>query len=141
MQNSARNQFPGRVAAVFKGAVNAEVRLVLDAGGEIVSTITNGSVDRLQLTVGDAVTALVKVSAITLQVGGEAATSARNRLCGEITAAREGAVNGEVAIALPGGDEVVAIVTNESIRNLGLAPGVRVCALVKASSVILAVSG
>jgi molybdate transport system regulatory protein len=51
----------------------------------------------------------------------------------------EGAVNGEVGVELAGGQCLTAIVTNESIRNMGLKEGVSVCALVKASSVILAV--
>jgi molybdate transport system regulatory protein len=51
----------------------------------------------------------------------------------------EGAVNGEVVIDLPGGKSVAAIVTNESIQSLGLKVGVRACALIKASHIILAV--
>jgi len=141
MKTSARNQFHGRVAQVTKGAVNAEVRVALTAGDEIVAIITNASVDHLGLVPGKEVVALVKSSSIILQVGGDAGrTSARNRLCGQVSACREGAVNGEVVLGLPGGAEVVAIVTNESIRGLGLAPGVTACALIKASSVILAVN-
>ena len=51
-----------------------------------------------------------------------------------------GAVNGEVIIELPGGKSVAAIVTNESIRNLGIQVGVRACALIKASHIILAIN-
>ena len=66
-------------------------------------------------------------------------TSARNRLCGKVSRCVEGAVNSEVVLELPGGKTVTAIVTNESVRELGLAVGVSACALVKASHVILAV--
>jgi molybdate transport system regulatory protein len=55
-------------------------------------------------------------------------------------ALREGAVNGEVIIDLPGGKSVAAIVINESIHSLGLAVDVRPCALIKASHIILAVN-
>ena len=50
-----------------------------------------------------------------------------------------GAVNGEVLLDVEGCGRVAAIVTNESVAAMGLAPGVRVTAVFKASSVILAV--
>jgi molybdate transport system regulatory protein len=67
-------------------------------------------------------------------------TSARNQFLGQVTTVTRGAVNGEVVIDLPGGKSVAAIVTNESIRNLDLKIGMRACALIKASHIILAVS-
>jgi molybdate transport system regulatory protein len=67
-------------------------------------------------------------------------TSARNRLCGTVVRCQEGAVNGEVILELAGGKTVAAIVTNDSIDALGLKVGVRACALIKASHIILAVS-
>lgn len=45
------------------------------------------------------------------------------------------------ALGLEGGASVVAIVTNESARNLALAEGVPAAALFKASSVIVGVAG
>ena len=50
-----------------------------------------------------------------------------------------GAVNTEVMVALPGGSVVTAVVTKESAKRISLAKGEHVCALVKASSVILGV--
>jgi len=52
----------------------------------------------------------------------------------------EGAVNGEVSLQMAGGKRLTAIITNESIRTLGLKEGVRACALIKASSIILALN-
>jgi molybdate transport system regulatory protein len=52
---------------------------------------------------------------------------------------RVAGVNAEVVVELSGGKTVTAIVTNESVRGLGLAAGVFACALIKASHVILAV--
>ena len=66
-------------------------------------------------------------------------TSARNELRGTVVRCQEGAVNGEVIIELAGGKSVAAIVTNDSIKSLGLAVGVKATALIKASHVILAV--
>ncbi|MGO4327417.1 TOBE domain-containing protein [Cupriavidus sp. 2TAF22] len=64
-------------------------------------------------------------------------TSARNKLFGTVAAIRAGAVNDEVALALAGGQQVIATITHESVQTLGLAPGVEAFALVKASSVLL----
>ncbi len=66
-------------------------------------------------------------------------TSARNRLTGTVVRCQEGAVNTEIVIELAGGKTVVAIITNESVRELGLKEGVRATALIKASHIILAV--
>jgi molybdopterin-binding protein len=66
--------------------------------------------------------------------------SARNQLQGTVTQISKGAVNSEVAIALPGGTALVAIITNESVSNLGLKEGVRATAIIKASDVMLGAS-
>lgn len=64
-------------------------------------------------------------------------TSARNQLYGKVVAVTPGAVNDEVALELPGGQRIVATVTRESTRLLGLALGRAAFALVKASWVML----
>ncbi|MDE2149846.1 MAG: TOBE domain-containing protein [Gammaproteobacteria bacterium] len=64
-------------------------------------------------------------------------TSARNQFGGRIKSIRKGAVNSEVVLDI-GGDEVVAVITNASVRSLGLKRGTPAYALIKASWVILA---
>ena len=66
-------------------------------------------------------------------------TSARNQFAGKVTKITTGAVNDEVQIELTGGDHLVSIVTHESVENLRLKKGAAVVALVKASSVIVAI--
>ncbi|ODU50671.1 MAG: transporter [Thiobacillus sp. SCN 63-374] len=139
MHTSARNQFSGTVKTVQKGAVNAEVILDLGGGVELAAIITNASVDHLALASGSSAIALIKAPWVILTTDEKLKTSARNHLCGTISACREGAVNGEVVLDLAGGRQLVAIVTNDSIQNLGLKAGVRACALIKASHIILAV--
>ena len=66
--------------------------------------------------------------------------SARGTCCAaRRTGSRTGPVNAEVTVVLPGGSVLTAIVTEESAKHLLLAKGDHVCALVKASSVILGV--
>jgi molybdate transport system regulatory protein len=63
--------------------------------------------------------------------------SARNQFRGTVVSVTEGAVNAEVTVALPGGQEIVAVVTKESVKSLNLRPGAEAVALFKASSVLV----
>lgn len=64
--------------------------------------------------------------------------SARNTLRGVVKAVEHGAVNSEVTIELPGGIEVVSIITKDSAESLDLSPGKEVYAVIKASDVMVA---
>ena len=65
--------------------------------------------------------------------------SARNLFKGKVVKVVRGAVNAEVTLELPGGLQVVAIITNASVDNLGLVEGKQAYAVIKASSVMVAV--
>jgi len=65
--------------------------------------------------------------------------SARNLLKGKVSRIIHGAVNTEVTIALPGGAEIVSIITKTSAKKLGLKKGKNVYAVIKASNVMIAV--
>jgi molybdopterin-binding protein len=61
MKISGRNKLQATIKEIVKGGVMAKV--VMDyKGDELVSVITNDSVDDLELKVGDKVTALVKAT-------------------------------------------------------------------------------
>lgn len=64
--------------------------------------------------------------------------SARNMLKGRVKSVEQGAVNSEVVIELPGGSEVVSIITKDSAEALALAAGKEVYAVIKASDVMIA---
>ena len=64
--------------------------------------------------------------------------SARNNLKGKVKSVKPGTVNSEVTIELPGGTEIVSIITKSSAEHLGLVPGKEVYAIIKASSVMIA---
>ena len=65
--------------------------------------------------------------------------SARNVLKGTVKQVTPGAVNSEVIIELPGGIEIVSIITKASAEALGLAPGKEAYAIIKASNVMVGV--
>jgi molybdopterin-binding protein len=65
--------------------------------------------------------------------------SARNVLKGKIKKVATGAVNSEIVVELPGGGEIVSIITKASADNLGLAAGKEVYAVIKASNVMIAI--
>lgn len=63
--------------------------------------------------------------------------SARNILKGKVKNVTPGMVNVEVTVELPGGSEIVSVITKTSAENLKLTKGKDVYAIVKASNVIL----
>jgi molybdate transport system regulatory protein len=65
--------------------------------------------------------------------------SARNQLAGEVKKITVGAVNAEVVIRLPGGGEIVSVITDASAKALRLKAGSPVIAVIKASDILLAV--
>jgi molybdopterin-binding protein len=65
--------------------------------------------------------------------------SARNILKGKVVKIIHGAVNSEVTIELPGGSQLVSIITNSSVENLGLTEGKEAYAIIKASNVMVGV--
>lgn len=142
MQVSARNAFAGTLSAVVCGAVNAEVELTTDGGDVLVAVVTTSSVQALGLAIGVHAVAYVKAPLVMLLTGGEGVRfSARNQLSGVVSALTRGAVNSEVALTLPGGTVVYAVVTNDAIKELDLHEGTPATALIKASHVVLGVPG
>ena len=65
--------------------------------------------------------------------------SARNLLKGKVKNIHLGEVNAEVTIELPGGAEIVSVITKASVSSLGLALGGTAFAIIKASNVLIAV--
>jgi len=65
--------------------------------------------------------------------------SARNVLKGKVVKLIKGAVNSEVTLELPGGIQIVSVITNQSVKNLGLKNNMEAYAVVKASNVMIAV--
>ena len=65
MEISARNQLRGTVTKVTLGTVMAEVHLQVGPN-EIVSAITRGSAESLNIKVGDELVAIIKATEVIL---------------------------------------------------------------------------
>lgn len=65
--------------------------------------------------------------------------SARNVLKGKVAKVTHGAVNSEVVVRLPGGVDIVSIITKSSAKGLTLSKGKEVYAVIKASNVMIAI--
>ena len=139
MKVSARNQLHGTVTKLIKGMVNTEVDLTLDGGDTVAAVVTNKGAENLGLEAGSKAYAIIKATCVILSKGSASDISARNNLCGTVKTMIEGQVNTEVDIELPGGTVITAILTNEGAKKMQLAEGGNVCAIFKASNVILGV--
>lgn len=60
MQLSARNQLEGKITNVELGAVMANIKIEISEPNTITAVITKESAERLGLTEGDDVTAIIK---------------------------------------------------------------------------------
>jgi molybdate transport system regulatory protein len=140
MKTSARNQLTGVIEKVVHGPVSAEVVLRISKENTVTGVITNESAQDLGLQKGDTATALIKASSVILMDADEhVRTSAKNRFCGKVDGIVEGMVTDEVTIDLEDGNSIVATITKKSFDDMKLKNGETICALVKASHVILAI--
>lgn len=140
MRTSARNALPGIVKAINQGPIAAEVDLEIAPGMTICAIVTKRSVAALDLKPGRKATALIKSNFVLLARDVDAGkVSARNCLAGVVTNVMDGPINSELTLDLGGGLELTAVITGGSVRALGLKPGERASALIKASHIILAV--
>jgi molybdate transport system regulatory protein len=137
MSLSIRNQFHGTVTAVTPGEAMAAVKVRLDGGQDLTAAITVDAVDDLGLTVGRAVTALVKATEVALATAPVAGLSIRNQFPGTVAGVASGAAMSAVKVNVAGG-EITAAITKDSAAELGLAAGSPVTALIKSTDVALA---
>jgi len=65
--------------------------------------------------------------------------SARNMLKSKVISVNHGAVNSEIVMELPCGQQIVSVITKSSAEDLGLEPGKEVYAVIKATNVMVGV--
>lgn len=139
MTISARNQLNATVKSIKTGLTNDVIELALAGGESLVATITSESTKNLGLKKGSAVVAIFKAPSVVISTDNGLVLSSRNQFKAVVTRITDGAVNAEVLMKTQGGIELVAIITETSVKNLNLKAGDEVTALIKASHVILGV--
>ncbi|MDR3640964.1 MAG: TOBE domain-containing protein [Humidesulfovibrio sp.] len=142
-KSSARNRFFGAVSAVIEGPVVASVEITSLGGFKVVSVVTRESVARLGIKPGVLATADIKAPWVQLTAGdAEPASSSANRYPAVVRRILTGEAQGdhvaaEILAELSDGTMLAAVITEESVRRLGLAVGSPVWASFGAFSVIL----
>lgn len=139
MAISARNTLNAIVKSIKKGMTNDVIELCLESGESLVSVITTESTEKLGLNIGSSAVAIFKAPSVILSTDNDLILSSRNQFSCEVISIKNGVVNAEVTVKTQGGIELVAVITEASLVNLGLNLGTKVTALIKSSSVILGV--
>jgi len=137
MQISARNKIQGVVESIEKDTVNSSVYIKLKSGLTLVSVITNGAIDNLELDIGDDVVAIIKSSSVLVSTDINLSISARNKFQGVITDIILGDINSEILIDIGNGDKIATVITKNSTENLDLKVGDSVLAIIKSSDVMI----
>ncbi|MBM4288223.1 MAG: transporter [Deltaproteobacteria bacterium] len=137
-KTSARNTFFGKISAIKKGDIQAQVELVTLAGDRLVTVITNDSLLRLGLKTGMLISAEVKAPWVVLQKGEEEpAGSAENRFRGTVERILKGRVTTEYRVRIADGTELCAVVSQAGSRGLELRPNDTVWAVFNCFAVVL----
>jgi molybdate transport system regulatory protein len=140
MKTSARNQYAGTIQDIESGPVTTEVSLEIAGGHVLAATLTTASAKRMKLQKGQQALALIKASSVVLVTDTDGyLLSARNQLAGTVSRVERGAVSTVVGLALAGGVEVTATVTNDAVDDLKLQCGQKATAIFKAYQVFVAV--
>ncbi|WP_319568797.1 TOBE domain-containing protein [Cohaesibacter marisflavi] len=140
MRTSARNVFHGIVEDVITGAVNSEISLRVSEQTVLTTVITNKSAETLDLRVGSEAFALIKASTPVLMADNDGARlSARNQIRGTVSSVEPGAVNSEIQLDIGNSKTLTVVITRQSTESLDIKPGDKMCAIIKASQIILGV--
>jgi len=140
VRTSTRNQLFGRVILIERREEGAQVTVRTKGGEEVVATVNLASLEELGISVGDDAVLMINSADILLLTNSALERiSARNRLLGKVMRIQHDIVDSEVIVLLPSGEILAAMVTKQSLQNLGLAPGTPICAAFKAYAPILGV--
>ncbi|MDP9898142.1 TOBE domain-containing protein [Variovorax ginsengisoli] len=137
VRTSMRNQLPAVVASIATMGRIAHVVMHLGESGQVAARITQESAELLGLAVDMPVLALCKATAVRVMRAGDAASIEGNRLAGTAASVEPGEGGDEIAVALPGGMQLVGFAPSGS----ALRKRQRVSAEVDASAVVVALPG
>lgn len=138
VKSSAINQLFGQIFEIKTGAIHREIDVKLKGGEHIVASMTNDEFDSLGLKDGDDVLLLIGMSEINIVTDENPyRLSARNSLKGTVIRIQQDGIDAEVFMRLPGGDSIVAMITQGSAESLDLKVGDSVIAVFKSNAVLL----
>lgn len=136
LQTSARNQLFGTVVQRDAQSVQQHVDVLLADGTTLINVaLTEQSANRLELTAGKEVLALIKAPWIDVTLS---ASEADNQLNGTLAQLERGETHSEVLITLTSNETLCATLTNERVDQQKLQPGQMVTAHFNADQVIIA---
>jgi len=136
-RTSARNSFFGKIIAIKRGDVQAQVTLVTPGDHRITTLITLESLDRLALQVGRLVTAEVKAPWVMLQPFHAQGCTADNRFQGEVVRINAGKITAEYVVRIDDSTELCAMVSTDGADSLSLQVGDQAWVLFNCFAVIL----
>ncbi len=137
LQTSARNQFFGTLESSHEDAVQDNiVVLMADGKTRINASLTQQSTERLQLSAGKEVLALIKAPSISLHAA--PLKESDNCLSGQVTSVKSGEKNNEVLMQLAGGQTLCATLSHQDADKLGLHVQQQLWASFSAESIIIA---
>ncbi|WP_115865602.1 TOBE domain-containing protein [Halorussus litoreus] len=131
-----------RLRAEFTGTAEVEETVlsgrVVDREGELATVATDAGQVRALAPDGEAVEVAIRADAVTLHAPADApdaaATSARNRFAGTVTAMDRGEAVARVLVDVGAPDPLAALVTASSVEKLDLGEGAEVVASFKATA-------
>lgn len=130
MKTSARNQLPVRVSGLSDRGGLVDVTLALgDGPGDsavddssastcLIATITPESAETMELRLGSELFALIKAPAVQIHARPPAAQPGLNVLAGHITSLRPGSTHSGVALTLPSGHSLHAVIDQTEAARL-----------------------
>lgn len=132
---SARNQLTGVVKSVEHGSVMTKI--TVDTVGQLLtSIIVNESSDELDIKEGDSVTVIIKATSVMILKDEATRISGRNKIPVTVKAIDKGGVVSKVTLDFAG-NQLAAIIVNDSVDDLDISVGEQVYAIIKATSVMV----
>lgn len=139
LQTSARNQLFGTLISRAEQPVQQHLNILLaDGKTHIQAAVTAQSAERLQLTQGKEVLALVKAPWVSVTPQDQTATNVENILPGRITHLQTGLDHSEIWVTLTGGEVLCATLSNATVARYALRLDRCVNASFSAEQVIIA---
>lgn len=129
------NRLCGTIVSITQGQIHAHVQILWkDIPLSVI--ITRASCEDMHLSVGDTIYVLIKGTDIMLAKSLSGMLSARNSAKGVVREIVRGDVLSKIFVESQG-DRLHAIITNTSLKEMGIKEGNEITAIVKSTELIL----